>query len=87
MTLLQQLPYLYNTGLNLYFNETKLNQTIQNQYSVKLNSSGDTMTGNLNMSGNNIMGVSYIIPYQVSGACDLTISGICKNASFTYYTG
>jgi len=46
--------YLYNDTTTHYFNETKMNETGDSRY---VNIDGDNMTGNLNMTNNNISGV------------------------------
>jgi len=63
-------PYLYTDGLNLYFNETFLNITIDDRVGgvggnaswnesyandLYVNEDGDTMTGNLTMENNSII--------------------------------
>jgi len=64
--------YLTNDSTTMYFNETKLNLTIDDRDSDSypgdfwVNTSGDTMTGNLNMSNNNITDITKITFSDVS---------------------
>lgn len=60
--------YIYMSGTTATLNETKLNATGDARY---VNIDGDVMTGNLNMSGNNITEINYLN----SGGTDLFLGG------------
>jgi hypothetical protein len=44
-------PWLYNDSTNIFFNDSYANQTLDERW---VNEDGDNMTGDLNMTGNNI---------------------------------
>jgi len=64
--------YLYNDTDTIYFNETKLNETIGNFITTSyVNTSGDIMTGDLNMSGNKLTDVGELIMFGVLNSQDI----------------
>jgi len=89
--------YLYNDTTDIYLNETVLNSTIdtrinQNVPDIWVDESGDTMTGNLNMSDNNITDVDTVFAHYYAGRSpvrflDVDTGEVLAQFSTTNYSG